>query len=132
NEESRECLLFIDNEKGHNPLYVASGRVWVHSQPTDTIHGTLIGDGNVRVSIEIAKVKKAPLPIPTFEATTVENTINSFVAWPKRLVELNMSIESHGPTRVPNNAPKKCTARHAGKDPMVDQTEVQQRTLIGV
>lgn len=95
NEESRECLLFIDNEKGDNPLYVASGRVWVHSQPTDTIHGTLIGDGNVRVSIEIAKVKKAPLPIPTFEATTVVDAINSFVAWPKRLVELNRSIESY-------------------------------------
>lgn len=74
-------MLFIDNETSDGTIYVASGRAWVHSQPTNTIHGTLIGDGNVQVSIEIAKVKKVPLLIPTFEATIVENAINSFVGY---------------------------------------------------
>ncbi|GMN68849.1 hypothetical protein TIFTF001_037903 [Ficus carica] len=50
------------------------------------------GGGNVRVSINVPKFKKSPLPIPTYDATTMEDAVNGFVAWPKRLVELDTSM----------------------------------------
>ncbi|GMN72152.1 hypothetical protein TIFTF001_052800 [Ficus carica] len=50
------------------------------------LHGIPLGEGNVRVSINMPKLKKATLPIPTYEVTIVEDDVNGFVAWPKTLV----------------------------------------------
>ncbi|GMN46344.1 hypothetical protein TIFTF001_015533 [Ficus carica] len=63
-------------------------------------HGIPLGEGNVRMSINVPKLKKAALPIPTYEATTVEEAVNGFVAWPKTLVELDTSMNkaSRGPS----------------------------------
>ncbi|GMN67300.1 hypothetical protein TIFTF001_036352 [Ficus carica] len=90
---SQECKLYIFDEVQGGQLLVAFGRVWLESLPTDTVHGIPLGEGNVRVSINVPKLKKSPLPIPTYDATTVEDVVNGFVAWPKILVELDMSMK---------------------------------------
>ncbi|GMN35120.1 hypothetical protein TIFTF001_042171 [Ficus carica] len=82
------------------------------------LHGIPLGEGNVRVSINVPKLKKAPLPIPTYEATTVEDAINGFVAWPKTLVELDTSMNkaSRGPSHVADlESGKKKTPKKAWK-----------------
>ncbi|GMN58848.1 hypothetical protein TIFTF001_027940, partial [Ficus carica] len=53
--------------------------------PTDTVHGISLGEENVRVTITVPKLKCALLPIPTNEATCIEEAVGGFVAWPKRL-----------------------------------------------
>ncbi|GMN59321.1 hypothetical protein TIFTF001_028414 [Ficus carica] len=87
------------------------------SLPHDTIHEIPLGEGNVRVSINVPKLKKAALPIPTYEATTVKEAVNGFVAWPKTLVELDTSMNkaSRGPSHVPDPAAdrKKCQKKAA-------------------
>ncbi|GMN47262.1 hypothetical protein TIFTF001_016445 [Ficus carica] len=79
-ELSHECNLYIIDELQDGQLLVAFGRAWMESLPTDTVHGIPLGEGNVRVSIIVSKIKKAALPIPTYEATTVDETVNGFVA----------------------------------------------------
>ncbi|GMN73194.1 hypothetical protein TIFTF001_054836 [Ficus carica] len=55
---------------------VDSQELWLESLPTDTVHGIPLGEGNVRVSINVPKLKKSPVPIPTYDATTVEDAVN--------------------------------------------------------
>ncbi|GMN69747.1 hypothetical protein TIFTF001_038790 [Ficus carica] len=102
--DSQECKLYIFDEVQGGQLLVAFGRVWWESLPTDTVHGIPLGEGNVRVSINVPKLKKSALPIPTYDATTVEDAVNGFVAWPKSLVELDMSMNKacRGPSHVPD------------------------------
>ncbi|GMN68514.1 hypothetical protein TIFTF001_037571 [Ficus carica] len=104
--DSQERKLYIFDEVQGGQLLVAFGRAWLESLPTDTVHGIPLGEGNVRVSINVPKLKKSPLPIPTYDATTVEDAVNGFVAWPKRLVELDTSMNkaSRGPSHVPDPA----------------------------
>ncbi|GMN52139.1 hypothetical protein TIFTF001_021288 [Ficus carica] len=85
---------------------VDSQELWLESLPTDTVHGIPLEEGNVRVSINVPKLKKSPLPIPTYDVTTVEDAVNGFVAWPKSLVELDMSMNKaiRGPSHVPDPA----------------------------
>ncbi|GMN46191.1 hypothetical protein TIFTF001_015383 [Ficus carica] len=121
--DSQECKLYIFDEVHAGQLLVAFGRAWLESLPTDTVHGIPLGEGNVRVSINVPKLKKSPLPIPTYEATTVEDAVNGFVAWPKRLVEIDTSMNkaSRGPSHVPDPA----TGRKNAKKSL----EIKQSTL---
>ncbi|GMN27310.1 hypothetical protein TIFTF001_046128 [Ficus carica] len=127
--DSQECKLYIFDEVQGGQLLVAFGRVWLESLPTDTVHGIPLGEGNVRVPINVPKLKKSPLPIPTYDATTVEDAVNGFVAWPKSLVELDMSMNkaSRGPSHVPDPAAgnKKCQKKAENKT-IDSRTEVQQ------
>ncbi|GMN64665.1 hypothetical protein TIFTF001_033726 [Ficus carica] len=127
--DSQEYKLYIFDEVQGGQLLVAFGRLWLESLPTDTVHGIPLGEGNVRVSINVPKLKKSPLPIPTYNATTVEDAVNGFVAWPKSLVELDMSMNkaSRGPSHVPDPAAgnKKCQKK-AGNKTIDSRTEVQQ------
>ncbi|GMN70935.1 hypothetical protein TIFTF001_055104, partial [Ficus carica] len=104
--DSQECKLYIFDEVQGGRVLFAFGRAWLESLPTDTVHGIPLGEGNVRVSINVPKLKKALLPISMYEASTVEDAINGFVAWPKTLVELDMSMNkaSRGPSHVPDPA----------------------------
>ncbi|GMN63833.1 hypothetical protein TIFTF001_032884 [Ficus carica] len=90
--DSQECKLYIFDELYGGQLLVAFGIAWLESLPTNTVHGIPLGEGNVRVSINVPKLKKATLPIPTYEATTVVEAVNGFVAWPKTLVKLDTSM----------------------------------------
>ncbi|GMN64780.1 hypothetical protein TIFTF001_033849 [Ficus carica] len=108
---------------------VDSQELWLESLPTDTVHEIPLGEGNVRVSINVPKLKKSPLPIPTYDATTVEDAVNGFVAWPKSLVELDMSMNkaSRGPSHVPDPAAgNKKRQKKAGNKTIDSRTEVQQ------
>ncbi|GMN60973.1 hypothetical protein TIFTF001_030046 [Ficus carica] len=126
---SQECKLYIFDEVHGGQLLVALGRALLESLPTDTVHGIPLGEGNVRVSINVPKLKKAALPIPTYEATTVEDVVNGFVAWPKTLVVLDTSMNkaSQGPSHVPDPAAgrKKCQKK-LGNKTIDSRTEVQQ------
>ncbi|GMN32108.1 hypothetical protein TIFTF001_041682 [Ficus carica] len=77
--DSQECKLYIFDELHGGQLLVAFGRAWLESLPTDTVHGISLGEGNVRVSINVPKLKKAALPNPTYEATTVEEAVNGYL-----------------------------------------------------
>ncbi|GMN69270.1 hypothetical protein TIFTF001_038320 [Ficus carica] len=127
--DSQECKLYIFDEVQGGQLLVAFRIVWLESLPTDTVHGIPLGEGNVRVSINVPKLKKSPLPIPTYDATTVEDAVNGFVAWPKSLVELDMSMNKaiRGPSHVPDSAAgnKKCQKK-TGNKTIDSRTEVQQ------
>ncbi|GMN74692.1 hypothetical protein TIFTF001_053202 [Ficus carica] len=127
--DSQECKLYIFDKVQGGQVLVAFGRAWLESLPTDTVHGIPLGEGNVRVSINVPKLKKARLPIPMYEASTVEDAINGFVAWPKTLVELDTSMNkaSRGPSHVPDPAfgKKKCQ-RKLGNKTIDSRTEVQQ------
>ncbi|GMN23092.1 hypothetical protein TIFTF001_047534 [Ficus carica] len=81
------------SKKNNMELLVAFGRAWLESLPTDTVHGIPLGEGNVRVSINVPKLKKAALPIPTYEATTLEEAVNGFLACPKTLVRARHEYE---------------------------------------
>ncbi|GMN69519.1 hypothetical protein TIFTF001_038569 [Ficus carica] len=102
--DSQECKLYIFDKLHGGQLLVVFGRAWLDSLLTDTVHGIPLGEGNMRVSINVSKLKKAALPIPRYEATTVKEAINGFVTWPKTLVELDTSMNkaSRGPSHVPN------------------------------
>ena len=81
------------------------------------------------MSIIVPKLKKAALPIPTDEATTVEDAVNGFVAWPKTLIELDMSMNkaSRGPSHVPDpTAERTKRQKQVGRKTIDTRTEVQQ------
>ncbi|GMN45001.1 hypothetical protein TIFTF001_014193 [Ficus carica] len=126
--DSQECKLYIFDEVQGGQLLVAFGRAWLESLPTDTVHGIPLGEGNVRVSINVPKLKKkTPLPIPTYEATTVEDAVNGFVAWPKTLVEVDTSMNkaSRGPSHVPDPATGRKKRQKKLENKMIDsRTEV--------
>ncbi|GMN56304.1 hypothetical protein TIFTF001_025415 [Ficus carica] len=92
NTQESQCTFESVGTSDGRQLLVAFGRAWLKSLPTDTVHGIPLGEGNVRVSINVPKLKKSPLPIPRYEATTVEDAVNGFVAWLKTLVELDKSM----------------------------------------
>ncbi|GMN30493.1 hypothetical protein TIFTF001_050671 [Ficus carica] len=58
---SQKCKLYIFDELHGGQLLVAFGRAWLESLPTDTIHGIPLGEGNVRVSINMPKLKKSSI-----------------------------------------------------------------------
>ncbi|GMN49591.1 hypothetical protein TIFTF001_018760 [Ficus carica] len=76
------------NEKEARP----SDPAYMDCVPIDTVHGIPLGEENVRVTITVPKLKRALLPIPTNEATCIEETVCGFVAWPKRLVVVQTSL----------------------------------------
>ncbi|GMN19715.1 hypothetical protein TIFTF001_046991 [Ficus carica] len=51
--DSQECKLYIFDEVQGGQVLVAFGRAWLESLPTDTVHGIPLGEGNVRVSINV-------------------------------------------------------------------------------
>ena len=43
--------------------------------------------GQVKVGVEEVKDEQAPVPIPTNEVTLMGQALNTFLAWPTRLVK---------------------------------------------
>ncbi|GMN22380.1 hypothetical protein TIFTF001_048984 [Ficus carica] len=126
--DSQECKLYIFDEVHGGQLLVKFGRAWLESLPSDTVHGIPLGAGNVRMSINVPKLKRAALPIPMYEATTVEDTINGFVAWPKSLVELDtiMNKASRGPSHFPDPVTDRKNAKKSLEKKKVDsRTEIE-------
>lgn len=67
---------------------MAMGTVHVHEDQTKVmiVHGVPVQKDDLKVSVDKAEKPCAFLPIPTKEATTVEEALGGFVAWPKRLI----------------------------------------------
>ncbi|GMN61630.1 hypothetical protein TIFTF001_030723 [Ficus carica] len=101
---SKECHLFLLDLINRGDVLAANGRAYMECVPTDTIYGIPLGEENVRVTITVPKLKGALLPIPTHEATFIEEAIGGFVAWPKRLVVVQTSLSqaSKGPSNAPD------------------------------
>ncbi|GMN64884.1 hypothetical protein TIFTF001_033957 [Ficus carica] len=51
--DSQECMLYIFDELHGGQLLVAFGKAWLESLPTNIVHGIPLGEGDVRVSINI-------------------------------------------------------------------------------
>ncbi|GMN20571.1 hypothetical protein TIFTF001_047144 [Ficus carica] len=88
---------------------------------------------NVRVTITVPKLKGALLPIPTHEATCIEEAVGGFVAWPKRsvVVQTSLSQASQGPSHAPDREAKgsKRIKKRAGRKKIQSQLEVQQQPV---
>ncbi|GMN61280.1 hypothetical protein TIFTF001_030370 [Ficus carica] len=89
---SKECQLFLTNLVNEGDVLVVIGKAYMDCVPTDTVHGIPLGEENVRVTITVPKLKRALLPISTNEATCIEEAVGGFVAWPKRLVVVQISL----------------------------------------
>ncbi|GMN68124.1 hypothetical protein TIFTF001_037178 [Ficus carica] len=130
--ESKECQLFLTDFINGGEVLVALGRAYMDCVPTDTVHGIPLGAGNVRVTISVPKLKRALLPIPTNEATYIEEAVGGFVAWPKKLVVIQSSLSqaSRGPSQAPDPEAKgrKRIKKRAGRMKLQSQPEVQQQT----
>ena len=128
---SKECHLFLPDLINGGDVLAANGRAYMECVPTDTVHGIPLGEENVRVTITVPKLKRALLPIPTNEATCIEEAVGGFVAWPKRLVivQTSLSQASKGPSHAPDREPEgsKRTKKRAGRKKIRSQTEVQQQ-----
>ncbi|PRQ37372.1 putative Ulp1 protease family catalytic domain, transposase, Tnp1/En/Spm [Rosa chinensis] len=72
---------------GYVENIVAYATVMECDDPSQTIHGAPLGDGNKRVSIYTALDEKAKVPFPVKdEIETVKQAMGSWVAWPKDLI----------------------------------------------
>ena len=128
---SKECHLFIPDLVNGGVVLVAIGRAYVDCVPTDTVHGIPLGEENVRVTITVPKLNRALLPIPTNEATSIEDAVGGFVAWPKSLVVVQTSLSqaskcpSHAKEREAEGS--KRTKKRAGRKKIQSQPEVEQQ-----
>ncbi|GMN69335.1 hypothetical protein TIFTF001_038385 [Ficus carica] len=124
---SKECHLFLPNLINGGDVLSANGRAYMECVPTDMIHGIPLGEENVRVTITVPKLKGALLPIPTHEATSIEEAVGGFVAWPKRLVlvQTSLSQASKGPSHAPDREAEgsKRTKKRAGRKKIQSQPE---------
>lgn len=72
---------------GNRENIVARGTVYETTGPNEVIHSVPLGEGNVRVSIDVVLVNDALLPIPIAgEITILGHAMGYQVAWPKKLV----------------------------------------------
>ncbi|XP_062021061.1 uncharacterized protein LOC133737549 [Rosa rugosa] len=72
---------------GYVENIVAYATVMECDDPSQTIHGAPLGDGNKRVSIYTALDEKPKVPFPVKdEIETVKQAMGSWVAWPKDLI----------------------------------------------
>ncbi|GMN68123.1 hypothetical protein TIFTF001_037181 [Ficus carica] len=128
---SKECQLFLPDLVNGGDVLVAIGMAYMDCIPTDTVHGIPLGEENERVTITVPKLKRALLPIPTNEATCIEEAVGGFVAWLKRLVVVQTSLNQaiQGPSHAPNREAEgsKRTKKRAGRKKIQSQPEVQQQ-----
>ncbi|CAA0819516.1 Unknown protein [Striga hermonthica] len=79
--EDKECELYVENPQR---ILVAYGRI--HNLGP-TIHHKKMNKDEVRVVVLRVIVGDALVPCPTEEVTTVEEALNNFITWPRRLVK---------------------------------------------
>ncbi|XP_028096032.1 uncharacterized protein LOC114295933 [Camellia sinensis] len=89
--ESKPCKLVV----GSLENIVAHGTMYERTGPQEVIHTVLLEKFNVRVSVDVAIVKDAPLPIPIpEEMTIVGEAIECQVAWPKKFILVNNEVQT--------------------------------------
>ncbi|GMN69365.1 hypothetical protein TIFTF001_038431 [Ficus carica] len=131
---TKEWQLFLDDTSNVRDVLVAIGRAYMDCVPTDTVHGIPLSEENVRVTITVPKLKRVLLPILTNKATIIKETVSGFVAWPKRLIVIEMSLShaSQDPSHVPGREVEgsKRIKKRARKKKLQSQPEVQQQTAL--
>lgn len=100
------------------------GKVWMDSLPTDVVHSVALGDENVHIFIKVPFQRDVPLPVPTFDSSTVGDALRGFVAWPRYLVELgSLSKVSKAPCRKePTEDPPEPLRKKVGKPRKLKKT----------
>lgn len=97
--ESKPCRLALGSVNN----IVAHGTMFWKTGPNEVLHTTPLGEGNMRVSIDVVKVSNAILPIPIpGEATTVGEAVGCHVAWPKNLIYFAPEVASKKPAKIGN------------------------------
>ncbi|KAK2370751.1 hypothetical protein QL285_083768 [Trifolium repens] len=111
-EIPEECELYVDNL--FHP--VAYGNVYKLGR---TIHNQILENDMVKVVVSEVLDAHTQVPIPTDEVETVEEALNHFMQWPKRLVQI-VSIKDVDGSEKDDVSPKK-------SEPQLDS--VQQLVL---
>ncbi|GMN27309.1 hypothetical protein TIFTF001_001585 [Ficus carica] len=121
-----------EKEPGVSDQQPTRTQAYMDYVPTDTIHEISLGEENMRVTITVPKLKRALLPIPTNEATILEEAVSGFVAWLKRLIiiETSLSQASRGPSHVPELKVEgnKHMKKKAGEKKLQSQPDAQQQS----
>ncbi|KAK1360602.1 hypothetical protein POM88_045076 [Heracleum sosnowskyi] len=89
-EGKNPCYLYLD--PGHR--YVGRGILW-NDLNDRMLHGVQLEDGYVRVQFEVAAPSelKTKLPRPCDEANLVGDAPGYFLAWPRKLVSMNLEVK---------------------------------------
>lgn len=99
----KEYHLFLPDLINGGDVLVANVRAYMECVPTDTVHGIPLGEENVQVTITVPKLRGALLLISTHEATCIEEAVGGFVAWPRRLVVVQTTLNQA--RKSPSHAP---------------------------
>ena len=79
--DSDKCRLYIEE---NSPRMVALGRAY---EGSTTVHNIPLFHDQVKVGVEEVRDADAPIPVSTEEVKLVEQTLNTFLAWPTHLVK---------------------------------------------
>ena len=86
------------------------------------------------MTISVPKLKRALLPIPTSEATYIEEVVGGFVDWPKKLVVLQISLSqaNRGPSHAPDREAQgsKRTKKRAGRKKLQSQQQTEEEVVL--
>ena len=80
--QTRECELLVAGDK--LPQVVALGKVY---EEVTTLHNVPLSPDVAKVTIEKVRVLDARVPLPLDEVTTVADAFQTFVAWPRDLIQ---------------------------------------------
>jgi len=86
--KTRECKLLVAGNK--LPQVVALGKVY---EEVTTLHNVPLSPDVAKVTVEKVRVSDARVPLPSDEVTTVVDTFQAFVAWPRHLIRI--MLEPH-------------------------------------
>jgi len=81
--QTRQCGLLI--EGGMLPQVVAVGKVY---EETTTLHNVPLSLDVTKVTVERVRVPDARVPLPSDEVTIVAEAFQTFVAWPRHLIQI--------------------------------------------
>ena len=78
----KDCELLVAG--GKLPRVVALGKVY---EEVTTLHNVPLSSDVTKVTIEKVRVLDARVPLPSDEVTTVTDAFQTFVAWPRDLIQ---------------------------------------------
>ncbi|XP_058726832.1 uncharacterized protein LOC131598230 [Vicia villosa] len=87
-----ECELYIDG----NTRVVAYANVYMLGP---NIQNQVLNNDMVRVAVTKVMYANAKVPVPTDEVTTVGDASNTFIQWPKRLLQLTSKKKYDAPPK---------------------------------
>ncbi|KAK1377417.1 hypothetical protein POM88_024161 [Heracleum sosnowskyi] len=130
-ERKNPCYLYLD--PGHR--YVGRRILW-NDLNDRMLHGVQLEDGYVRVQFEVAAPSelKTELPRPCDEANLVGDAPGYFLAWPRKLISMNLEIPPKTKNKEKNveknkNAIRQEKVKDKEKQKLVESTGVSSKQL---